>query len=424
MTTQQVRRKNRLLALGILSILGLLFAIEFLLLKSEKFSPSFIANSFFVWALWNLCLLLLLILIFMLLRNLVKLYLERRRDVPGARFRSRLVGFFTLLSLIPTLLLFFFGSDLIQRTLEGWFTLPLNTIVSDSKEVADKYYSDVRERAYFFARLVGRYVHESRLYSQEQSGVLVQERLEQWLKDYRLDLIALYDGEDLVLQTINSRLPLEQIQEMPPDQVRKCLQGEPRWQIDPLMQGELLRGMIPYYEPPSENPTGCIVVGFYLDDSVARKVKEITDLARQHSQTYVLRNPIKTTYFLIFLFVTLLILFAATWSGLHLAREITVPIEQLAQATREVAAGNLDYRVKWRSSDELGAYVISFNRMIEDLQVSNKKLSLSKIYLEETNAALEQRGKYIETVLLNIAAGVISRPSGQVRIFRKGSVQA
>jgi len=407
-TKQTVRRKNRLLALGVLIILGLLFAIEYLLLRSERFSPSFIASSFFVWALWNLCVLVLLILLFMLLRNLVKLYLERRRDVPGARFRSRLVFFFISLSLIPTLLLFFFASDLILRTLERWFRLPLNTIVADAEDVAERYYADVTERAFLFAQLAARQIRDTGLYSRPQSGVIVQERLEEWLKRYHLDLIALYDGEDLVLQTVNSRLPVEQIQEMPDDQVRRCLEGEPRRQIDTLPQGELVRSMIPYFEPGGEQPSGAVVVGIFLDDSIARKVKAITTTARQHSQTYVLRDPIRTTYFLILLFVTLLILFAATWSGLHLAREITVPIEQLAQATREVAAGNLDCRVNWKSTDELGSLVDSFNRMIEDLRLGSKKLSLSKIYLEETNAVLEQKGLYIEALLQNIAAGVIS----------------
>ena len=410
-----MRRKNRLLALGIVVILAILFGIEFLLLKSEKVSPSFIANSFVVWALWNLCLLLIMILLFMLLRNVVKLSLERRRNIPGARFKSRLVVFFISLSLLPTLLLFFFGSDIIQRTLEGWFRLPVSTMVGDSQAVADRYYKDVTERAFFLAQMVGRRVGEARLFSEER-GMIVQERLESWLKEYRLDIIALYDGEDLALVTVNSRIPVEQIAEVPIEQVRKCLQGEVWRQIDPMMQGELVRSMIPYFEPPSPTPSGCVVAGFYLDDSVSTRLKRIVGTAQQYSQTYALRSPIKTTYFLVFLFVTLLILFAATWSGLHLAREITVPIEHLGTATREVAAGNLNYRVQWKSSDEFGSLVDSFNRMTEDLRVSNEKLRLSKIHLEETNIEIERRGRLIEMVLQNIAAGVISvGADGQVQ---------
>ncbi|MBI2840692.1 MAG: HAMP domain-containing protein [Acidobacteria bacterium] len=415
MSSERVRRRNRLLAIGILIILGALFGIEFLLFKSEQFSPSFIANSFVVWALWNLCVLVLVILLFMLLRDIVKVYLERRRNVPGARFRSRLLAFFISLSLLPTLLLFFFGSDLIQRTLEGWFKLPTREIADDAQAVAERYYEDVRQRAFFFAQLVGRNVKQTHVFS-ETSGLVVQERLELWLKEYGLDLIALYDGEDLVLQSINSRLPIEEIPEIPKDKVRKCLQGEPRHQVDPVMRGELVRGITPYFETGATQPSGAVVVGFFLDDSVAQKVKMIRAAAQQQSQTYVLRNPIKTTYFLIFSFVTLLILFAATWSGLHLAREITIPIEQLAHATKEVAAGNLAYMVSWKATDELGALVESFNKMTEDLRMSNERLSLSKVHLEAKNAEIEERRQYIETVLQNIAAGVVSVASdGRVR---------
>jgi two-component system nitrogen regulation sensor histidine kinase NtrY len=94
------------------------------------------------------------------------------------------------------------------------------------------------------------------------------------------------------------------------------------------------------------------------------------------------------------LMATLLIIFSATWFGFHLAKDITVPIKELAEATHRIANGDLNFRIQMKSADEIGILVQSFNQMTGDLQVSRYEL--------------EQRKKYMEIVLKNVAAGVIS----------------
>jgi two-component system nitrogen regulation sensor histidine kinase NtrY len=94
------------------------------------------------------------------------------------------------------------------------------------------------------------------------------------------------------------------------------------------------------------------------------------------------------------LMVTLLILFSATWFGFYLAKDITVPIKELAEATHRIATGDLSFRIQMKAADEIGTLVQSFNQMTGDLQVSRSEL--------------EQRKKYMEIVLKNVAAGVIS----------------
>src|SRR4030043_583177 len=94
------------------------------------------------------------------------------------------------------------------------------------------------------------------------------------------------------------------------------------------------------------------------------------------------------------LMVTLLIVFLATWVGVHLAKDITVPIKDLAEATVRIASGDLNFRIQMKAADEIGMLVQSFNQMTGDLQVSRSEL--------------EQRKKYMEIVLKNVTAGVIS----------------
>jgi two-component system nitrogen regulation sensor histidine kinase NtrY len=123
-------------------------------------------------------------------------------------------------------------------------------------------------------------------------------------------------------------------------------------------------------------------------------MREISQAYVEYKQLKILKKPIKSSYMMALLMVTLLILFSATWFGFHLAKDITVPIKELAEATHRIANGDLNFRIQMKASDEIGMLVQSFNQMTGDLQVSR--------------AELEQRKKYMEIVLKNVAAGVIS----------------
>jgi two-component system, NtrC family, nitrogen regulation sensor histidine kinase NtrY len=129
---------------------------------------------------------------------------------------------------------------------------------------------------------------------------------------------------------------------------------------------------------------------------------------QDYKQLKLLKTPIKGIYTLLFLLMTLIIVFSFTWFGLYLARGITGPIEQLAEGTREVAAGNLRYKVEARADDEIGALVDSFNHMTDDLLQSKQRLEEAYLDLQDKHTELEERRRYIETVLEAITTGVVS----------------
>ena len=114
-----------------------------------------------------------------------------------------------------------------------------------------------------------------------------------------------------------------------------------------------------------------------------------------------MKDPLKFTYIITLFLVMLLIIFAATWFGLFLAKGITGPIQDLAEATRKIAQGDLDHQINIVAADEIGVLVDSFNRMTKDLKKSNQRL-------EQVNLDVESRRKYMETVLRNVSAGVVS----------------
>ncbi|MBM3295934.1 MAG: PAS domain-containing sensor histidine kinase, partial [Candidatus Aminicenantes bacterium] len=126
---EERQKKGSRIVGGIIALLVVLFfVIDVFIRQSSEFSPGRVTNILLT-ALQFIVVLLALILFFVLGRNLVKLYLERRRKVPGAHFKTKLVIFFTALSFIPALLLFFFASDLINRNIAQWFQLDLARLV-------------------------------------------------------------------------------------------------------------------------------------------------------------------------------------------------------------------------------------------------------------------------------------------------------
>jgi two-component system nitrogen regulation sensor histidine kinase NtrY len=121
-----------------------------------------------------------------------------------------------------------------------------------------------------------------------------------------------------------------------------------------------------------------------------------------------MKNPIKAGGYLFVAVITVLIVFSATWFGFYVARNITVPIQRLAEATEAVAQGDLSVKIEVKATDEIGTLIDSFNRMTQDLQGSKSKLEEANLTLWNTNAELDRRRAYIETVVDTIAAGLLS----------------
>jgi two-component system nitrogen regulation sensor histidine kinase NtrY len=166
--------------------------------------------------------------------------------------------------------------------------------------------------------------------------------------------------------------------------------------------GDFIRGVAPIFEAPGSTVViGAVVVNCYVPKGLVDKMTTISRINEEYKQFKLLKNPIKTSYIVILFVVTLLIIFSATWFGFYLAKGITEPVQDLAEATHAIAQGNLDYKINVVADDEIGVLVNSFNRMTGDLKVS-------KDSLEQANINLEQRRKYMETVLRNVSAGVVA----------------
>ena len=172
--------------------------------------------------------------------------------------------------------------------------------------------------------------------------------------------------------------------------------------------GELVRAGAVVMDPATRRAVGVVIVSDHLAGELATNVRRITEAYVDYNRLRVLMRPLQGTYLSLFLMMTLMILVSATWMGLYLAKRITRPVQMLAAGAREIGAGHLDHRIEPETRDEFGSMVEAFNTMAGELAASQRKLERSRVDLERKNVQLDERRRYIETVLERIATGVVS----------------
>jgi len=367
------------------------------------------SNTVLVLALINLNILLIILFLFLIFRNLFKLIVERRKGVPGAGLRSKLVLAFITLSLVPTMLLYFVSAGFISTTIENWFNTQIESSLQESLEVAQTYYRNSATNALYYAEQLSTRIKENKLLNQtnlpQLEALIMQKQVE-----YNLGIVEVFSAtyEELV-RASNPHIPAVEFTNPDSDAIREALQGQRITRITPIGKADLIRGIVPVFSNFNpEDIVGAVVVNYYVPYSLVSKMKEISASYEQYKGTKFLKSRIQKGYIIVLLLIALVIIFLATWFGFYLARGITDPLQELALATGQVAAGDLNVQLDATSDDEIGALVKSFNKMTGDLRGHQQALRETNRELSSSNFKLDQRRRYMEIVLSNVNAGVIS----------------
>ncbi len=401
-------RGERLLFLALAVLFLFLSALYTLVSKADEFSPRYFTNTVLLTLLGFVNAILVLALLYVLFRNLIRLVAERRRGTLGSQFKTKLVVIFLGLTLIPSILLFVAAGKLIEHSIKKWFAPPVDEVVRTSQAVLDATYQRYRGEALHFARRVADDIAERRLLTPAQRRLL-RPAMEERLREYGLDLILVSAGGEAPLTVVNPRLSLAAVDALPWDMVDRAQTGGPTERIDEVGSARVVRAavQVPGSGDGGEGPA-VVSVGYLIPEDVAGLTRRMARSAESYLQTKALENPIQRSYYLVLILVSVLVVFSTVWVGLALARRITVPIQRLAEGTREVAAGNLAFQLDVDADDEFGILVDSFNRMTRDLRAAKEGEEHSRQALTASNRELAERRQYVETLLENITPGVIS----------------
>ena len=332
------------------------------------------------------------------IRSFVRLVMERDKSQLGARFKTKMVLGAMAVSLLPIVFMFFVSYSLLNRTLGRWFPRPLEIASEETQQLLN----DLGRGSVQRLRLLG---HKAAADVGEPADEFLQHAF-----DLGLDGVWVFDGNGKFVMggvTCDNR-------------------PEPSWSgpcRTPGVLGSLQRalpsgveiwqaGEKSYFASRipirlADGSEGSLVAAYRTAPDFYNRLTSIQAQTREYEEVKQNLRALKRQMLLILFFLTLLVFSAATWVALFLAKQVTVPIQALAEGTREISAGNFDYQVPEQAQDELGLLVRSFNSMTTQLRDSRAQIDEFTRNLQQAVQELERRRQLMETVLENIPAGVI-----------------
>jgi len=418
------KKRARRTLLIILSALAILTVLEIYFIKTGSAGP--VSDNIAVLALFNIIIILLFLMIVLIIKNLIKLYNERKSKVQGTQFRTKLIVAFLILALVPSTLLFFVASKLFSYSIGSWFNLQVEQTLQSSMEIAREHYSYLEDNALIKTQKLEKFITQEQLYLKENRPQL-ESLITQKLDEYDLGAITIYDHLSKVV--VSSVQPnLSRVDREPA--FREMIQKYPSLESSPEYQSASMGNYLAIAVPLTQTVEGKLQVWGYIvtlnhfPKSALEKITSIQNTYEDYKRQSFLKLPVSANYYTTFLMITLLILFSAIWLGIYIARGITVPIQELASATRKIAEGDLNFKINVQATDEIGTLVESFNSMTDELNESRKKVQHANNELQDSNIELEKRRAYIASILENIGAGVVSiDKSGRVSTFNKAAEQ-
>ncbi|PIP70257.1 MAG: hypothetical protein COW90_06400 [Nitrospirae bacterium CG22_combo_CG10-13_8_21_14_all_44_11] len=348
--------RHGIIFLGVFVFIIIASAIELHYMRVESVSALTIV---IVLVLLNLNVIALLTLIFFVSKNLIKLYIERKQKILGYKFKTKIVVIFVVLTSIPAGVLFFVASGLVTNYIDKLLNPQFSQPLTSSLNVAKAVYEMERQKTIEFARAVA-------------AG-------ERAVSGYRV-------------------MRMNRSPENPTETIKAAFDGKEGAEVISGEDGDTIRAAIPEYS--GGKLTGIVVVETSLPKDIAVNVEKVKNAYEDYLKLESWKAPLKMNYLLILAFFTLIVVFMSLWVALRIAKGITDPIQSLAQATEEVASGNLDVHLNLKREDEIGLLINSFNHMVAGLK--DGKETLQKAYLKSDRERL-----WMENILAHINSGVV-----------------
>ena len=383
------RKENRFLLTVFVVLLLLSAGAFFLFQRTQEASSQELTNRLLLFVLWYLDVSLILVLSFIIVRSLIKLLLERRAGILGARFRTKLILTYISLTFVPVIFIFLIATNLLQHSIDRWFSSPVEDILRGGRDLAVELRESIEERL----------ERQAALAAIELEKRPTEVSLADLQRVMALDLLALFEGDELVEAVADPRKISAPVPDLRwSDLDSKGVRVE-RWR-----GGLLIRAWTPVGTQERH-----LVVGAVLPSHLLLHLQRAIDADTQFQEMKAQQGTVTATTILVFLSVTLLLLFSTVWIGLYLSRRFTEPLLAVVDATRRVAEGDDLEEVVAPASDEVEVLVDSFNAMVRRVRATEQEILSSNHELA--------------TLLATIPTGVLTLSPDNAR-FRPNTAAA
>jgi two-component system nitrogen regulation sensor histidine kinase NtrY len=376
------RKDPRFIVSVPLVILAATSLVYYVTQQAKELTPEALSNRLLLFVLLNINLLLIIGILFVLLRGVVKMILERQRGILGSRFRTKLVITYVATSLLPVIVLFLVATDLLRVSVDRWFATPVMTILRNSEAIAQMAQDQSAEMAAGAAR-------EIAASPDARDPAHIDAILAHVREFHRIDLAGVYRDGILLKAQASPRAPIQEVADPSSRFFEEAARKGRAVKIDVVSSGKWIRTAVPVANGPE-----VAVAGVFIPATMSRMIDQSIIAHKNFQQLHSQKQTLKASQTMLFLAVTLAILFGTLWTSIYASRRITIPITALAEATARLAEGHVGHRVDVEGTDEVGKLIDSFNEMSSQLAQQRRQLT-------DTN-------RFMVTVLESVATGIIA----------------
>jgi two-component system nitrogen regulation sensor histidine kinase NtrY len=383
-----------------LLIFGILVYLETQLPFFNKFLP--IGENKLVIVILNINLLLILLLLFLVSRALIKTYIEQKRGIWGSRLKTKLTITLLLISIIPSFTLYILSGGFFQISIDKWFGQKIEDTLDDALEFSRFYYDDLFQRHEKVGTIIADEIKRKKLLDDPNAlSIYIQKNTTTRIPEY----LALYDPSGNLLKSNRNLKP--EIRE----KFNKLALTLPRDNkarvIEPLQKGEVILSGLKFTDE-SGDLKALLLLGEEIEIAGSNSMKEIAVASRELQKSRPFKKILKWSFYIPLTLVTLMTAFFSVWVGVKMATEITIPIERVREGASVIAKGSFDINLEDKGQDEIGTLVMAFNTMARELKIAKDEV--------------EERRRYMEIILDNVATGIISTDKvGTIQFLNKAA---
>ncbi len=388
----KIKRGGKLITL--IGLCLFVFMLLSLLMMSKTLQNSELFDRFYL-ALLLFNTLGLISLSILIILNLKRLIRQLKNRVIGSRMTVRIVILFSLLSVTPVLVVYYFSLDFLHRGIDSWFDLRVEQALDDSLELS-RLALDVRMREL--------------LNTTEKIAEELAESNDSELTFYIDQIRERINANELTLLTrkgvivVSSSNDTKSLLPNTPEEailLRLTQQNNNYIGIDLIKnKGLMIRAVVNLPATDIDEKEKIVQALYPISERMNQLAANVQTSFIEYQELSYLREQLKFSFIIILTLVLLFSIFSAVWAAFYSARTLSAPIKDLAQGTRDIAKGNYNTKLPVPSNDELGFLVASFNDMTD-------KISQARDTAKNSQQEAESQQIYLETILSRLSSGVI-----------------
>jgi len=377
-------KKEILFSAAVLFIFGFLVFLETTIPNFKRFFP--VEENKLLVIVLNINILLILLLFFLITRIFYKSYIEKKKGIWGSGLKKRLISTLIFISIVPSML-FIFATAFFNVSIDSWFGQKIEDTLENALTLSKFHYEDIFQRYEKVAELMIAEITRKKLLGDEAA---IRDYLSKNEKAYFLEYQSVHDLMANAVIKLGSQNDIEnRLTEKEKIVVEKGKIEE----IIPVSGGEMIIIGKPILDT-ADHPVAVLYIGDKMKVKGAEQISQIASVTKEFKESRVIKKVLKYSFILPLFLITIVSIFVSVWVGVKTAGEITGPIEKIKEGADIVAKGKFDISLEVGGKDEIGTLVGAFNSMAKELQIAKDEI--------------EERRRYMEVILDNVATGIIS----------------